>query len=300
MNADPQNTQTQYYSFPLLLAISLHIIVIAFLMFELSFPVKSSPGASSSQPVIQATAVSQQTLDNYENQVQAAREAEIKQQQLQQQIAREKIIRQQELVKQQQLQQLQAQRQLELQKRQAEEMAKQKVIAAAEKAAAQKAAVEKTQKRAAQKAEKKLLQKALAQDMQKELASDQHELNQSNQHAAASSASKASPSPSSAPQNQGMIDKYKALIVQAISSQWIVPSNLPQNISCELDIRVAPGGAVLDVSVARSSGNPVLDNSAVAAVNKASPLPVPTEPGVFNQFRELHLTVRPDGSMSEV
>jgi colicin import membrane protein len=271
----------------------LHILVLAFLMFELSFPVKSSGGASSSTPVIQAVAVSQQVLDNYENQVQAAREAVIREQQRQQEIAREKILQQQALERQQQLKQLEAQRQ-------AAEMARQKIAAAqaaaAQKAAAQKAAVAKAQKRAAQQAEKKMLQKALAQDMQKELATDQHALSQSHQQSASSS-SRPSPSPSSSPQNQGVIDKYKALIVQAISSQWIVPPDLAQNISCELDIRLAPGGVVLQVSIARSSGNTVLDNSAVAAVNKASPLPVPTEPGMFNQFRERQARRFYDGSM---
>ena len=148
-----------------------------------------------------------------------------------------------------------------------------------------------------EKAEKNALHKALLKDIQKQLDSDNPSAKASTQHSASTSTAD---STSPAPASQGEIDKYKALIIQAISSQWIVPPNLPQNISCELDVRIAPGGVVLQVSIARSSGNPVLDNSAIAAVNKASPLPVPSVPGLFDQFRELHLTVKPDGSMTEI
>ena len=54
-------------------------------------------------------------------------------------------------------------------------------------------------------------------------------------------------------------------------------------------MQIGPGGVVINVSVARSSGNPALDNSARAAVFKASPLPVPDDPDLFNAFRQITL-----------
>lgn len=91
------------------------------------------------------------------------------------------------------------------------------------------------------------------------------------------------------------IDKYRQLITQSIGQNWIVPDNVDKHLSCELIIRVAPGGAVLNVTLAKSSGNPTLDRSAQTAVMKASPLPVPnSDSELFNQFRELKLTVRPE------
>ena len=48
-------------------------------------------------------------------------------------------------------------------------------------------------------------------------------------------------------QAQGVIDKYKALILQAISEHWIVPTQANKKLYCELMIRVAPGGVVPDV-----------------------------------------------------
>ncbi|HHF7344041.1 TPA: cell envelope integrity protein TolA [Legionella feeleii] len=92
----------------------------------------------------------------------------------------------------------------------------------------------------------------------------------------------------------GEVDKYKAMIVNAISRQWILPENVNSGLSSQFRIRLAPDGAVLDVSLTRGSGDPVLDRSAETAIRKASPLPVPTDPDTFNMFRDISLTVRPE------
>jgi colicin import membrane protein len=94
---------------------------------------------------------------------------------------------------------------------------------------------------------------------------------------------------------QTEIDKYRALITQAISQYWIVPGTASRDVSCVLLIRVAPGGVVLDVKVTRSSGDFVLDRSAMSAVYRASPLPMPADKELVDMFRELRLTVRPEG-----
>lgn len=92
----------------------------------------------------------------------------------------------------------------------------------------------------------------------------------------------------------GEVDKYKALIVNAISSRWILPENVDKGLSSQFRIRLAPDGAVLEVSLTRSSGDPILDRSAQTAIYKASPLPVPGDIETFNLFRDISLTVRPE------
>src|SRR5579872_842676 len=94
-------------------------------------------------------------------------------------------------------------------------------------------------------------------------------------------------------QVKGEVNKYKALILQAISQNWLIPPSVNKNLSAELMIRVAPGGVVLDVLVTKSSGDPSLDNSARSAVFKASPLPVPKDSDAFEPFRQFVLKVRP-------
>lgn len=99
-------------------------------------------------------------------------------------------------------------------------------------------------------------------------------------------------------QTQGEVNKYKALIVQAISEKWIVPIQANKHLSTELMIRTAPGGMVLDVQVTKTSGDPSLDSSARAAVLKASPLPVPSDASAFAAFRQFVLKVKPENVLA--
>lgn len=97
----------------------------------------------------------------------------------------------------------------------------------------------------------------------------------------------------------GELNKYKRLILEAIAQQWRIPEDTDPSLFCELLIKVAPNGEVLNVSLLKSSGSGLLDRSALLAVRKASPLPVPKEPEVFNRFREFSLTVRPESLLSD-
>lgn len=92
----------------------------------------------------------------------------------------------------------------------------------------------------------------------------------------------------------GEVNKYKALIVNAIGRHWILPENVNDGLSSQFRIRLAPDGEVLEVHLMRSSGDAVLDRSAQTAIYKASPLPVPADPATFELFRDISLTVRPE------
>jgi colicin import membrane protein len=123
--------------------------------------------------------------------------------------------------------------------------------------------------------------KIMQQNLQQQISAEKHQLAKQFQTQAA----------------QSEIDKYKAMILQTISSYWLVPENLEKGIYCQLLVHVGPGGVVLSVDLTKSSGNYLLDRSAKTAVLKASPLPVPTDPTLFDNFREIKLTVRPEGIM---
>ena len=99
-------------------------------------------------------------------------------------------------------------------------------------------------------------------------------------------------------QLQSEIAKYKALISNTISQNWIIPGHLGENLSTQLLIHLAPGGIVLAVKVLKSSGKEVLDRSAMNAVWKSSPLPVPTDSTIFEEFRKLRLTATPQGLLA--
>jgi colicin import membrane protein len=135
------------------------------------------------------------------------------------------------------------------------------------------------------KAKQKALEAAFAKEMKEHAAKslEQQFLKESNELASAQSQ-----------KMQGIVDKYKALILQAIGQNWLVPPNANKKLSSELLIRVAPGGMVLDVQLVKSSGDVSLDRSARAAVFKASPLPVPTNTDEFEPFRQFILKVKPE------
>jgi colicin import membrane protein len=99
-------------------------------------------------------------------------------------------------------------------------------------------------------------------------------------------------------QVRGEVDKYKALILQAISQRWLVPPTVNKKLSCEVLIRLAPGGLVLDAQIVKSSGDLSLDRSARAAVFKASPLPVPRDFTAFQPFKAFILKVKPENITS--
>ncbi len=94
-------------------------------------------------------------------------------------------------------------------------------------------------------------------------------------------------------QAQGVVNKYNALILQAIRDQWILPETYPPEMYCQLLVNLKSDGAVIDVQLTKTSGNEGFDRSARAAVYKASPLPVPKETDLFNQMKVINLTVRP-------
>ena len=97
---------------------------------------------------------------------------------------------------------------------------------------------------------------------------------------------------------KGEVNKFKALILQTISQNWLIPGVVDKSLFAELLIRVAPGGVVLDVQLTKSSGDPGLDRSARAAVFKSSPLPVPKDSDAFEEFRQFVLKVKPENILS--
>lgn len=89
------------------------------------------------------------------------------------------------------------------------------------------------------------------------------------------------------------IDRYKRLIADRIKRFIVAPPGLQGNPEVELDIIVLPGGEVLDVRTRRASGQAPWDDAVERAVRRAQPLPLPSDPALMRQFRELNLKFRP-------
>jgi colicin import membrane protein len=92
-----------------------------------------------------------------------------------------------------------------------------------------------------------------------------------------------------------LYDEYVRQISNKIKRYIVEPPNLQGNPQVEFEVRLLPGGEVLDTSLRlkRSSGNPAYDQAVERAILRASPLPLPNDPSMFNMFRELNLKIRP-------
>ncbi len=267
------------------LSLSLHLLLFfsVFMTIDLFYQQRSQSVAVAAQP-IKAVAVNEAAVTNMINTIKQSKQLQHQTEQRRQAALRQQANRLQkqrhdsELAlkrMQQQLQKLQAkhhQQQAELKHLAAERQAAKQVL---EKA--KRATVQEQQKAAAIK--KKQL--AAQQQRDAELAAEASLLTaQYDQRLLAE------------------INRYKSMIKQAISQRWLITTHVHSAMAVRLAIRIAPGGSVLAVNLLQGSGDAALDRAAITAVYKAAPLPVPTEPELFNKFREIDLTMRPESIIS--
>ncbi|HJP34753.1 MAG TPA: cell envelope integrity protein TolA, partial [Gammaproteobacteria bacterium] len=59
-------------------------------------------------------------------------------------------------------------------------------------------------------------------------------------------------------------------------------------------VRIIPGGEVVDAQVTQSSGNAAFDRQAENALRKAAPLPIPSDPRLFQRMREIIFVFDPE------
>ena len=84
---------------------------------------------------------------------------------------------------------------------------------------------------------------------------------------------------------------YIFAIQQKIARNWVRPPTASAGLECIVNVRQLPGGEVTNVSLGSCNGDETVRRSIEAAVFKASPLPAPADPSVFD--RNLRLEFRP-------
>jgi len=85
---------------------------------------------------------------------------------------------------------------------------------------------------------------------------------------------------------------YMFAIQQRISRNWVKPATAKSGIECVVNIRQLPGGEVVSVNIGTCNADAVVRRSIENAVHRASPLPAPADPSVFD--RDIRLTFRPE------
>jgi len=89
----------------------------------------------------------------------------------------------------------------------------------------------------------------------------------------------------------GVIDEYRALLVQTIQRNWIRPATAQPGLECTLYVTQAAGGTVLDVKLGDCNGDAAVRESVTNAVYRSSPLPAPRDARAFE--RRLVIVFKP-------
>jgi len=175
------------------------------------------------------------------------------------------------------------------QQRQQEQAAAEEQQRAAEQAAAEAAAAEAARRAAAERKarEEAEAQKRAAEEQQrqadaKEQAQREEDLKRS--LAAEEQARKARAGPALA--------SWQSQIAAKINRAWLRPPTARPGIECMLNVTQVPGGEVTEVSIGECNGDQAVRESIEAAVYRASPLPPPPDPALFD--RRLRIDFKPD------
>lgn len=170
----------------------------------------------------------------------------------------------------------------EQKRKRAEELARQKKLAA-EKAAKEKAAAEAArQQQLAEQRERE----------ERELAEQQR----IQQEAAFAEALAEEEAMLQAENDAQQAQSYIGVIAALIEQNWSRPPSARKGMVCELSIQLIPTGEVINVSVVKSSGNDAFDRSAKQAVTKTGRFDVLRDvpPEIFDRyFRQLRLKFNP-------
>lgn len=87
-------------------------------------------------------------------------------------------------------------------------------------------------------------------------------------------------------------DRYIAMLRNKIQSAWIKPPSATAGIDCVVEVTQVPGGEVTGARVTQCNGDAAVRQSIENAVYRATPLPDPPDPALFE--RNLSLRFRPN------
>ncbi len=145
------------------------------------------------------------------------------------------------------------------------ELDEQKALERAQAKKAQEVADKLKQRDAQRKLEEQELQRRM---MDEDLANESRQIKQLATRATAARRSS---------EMSSLVAKYQDEIKAKVRSNTRLPENLKGNPQVKFQVQLLPTGEVLNVKLVQSSGNPGLDDAVERAINKSSPLPLPTE-----------------------
>lgn len=302
-------TIKQQYIIAIVAAVIIHLLMGIILMLNTDFSPKAKPTPKPQMQVIDAVVVDesklQQQVDKIKKQKQANKRREdnrIKELEKRANDAQKK--RQQEAERIKALEKQRKNKEAEKKKadnaakvartkaaadekiRKQKELERKKSEQAAADAKAKRIKAEEAEKKAAEQRRRKKLadekrKKEAAERAEQERLLEQQMLEEMNARSSARSQ-----------QVMSEVDKYGALISQAIERNFISDESTMRGKSCKLKMRLASSGFVINVQA--EQGDKVVCQEAIKAVNKAGTLPVSKDPQVFKELQNISITYTPE------
>ena len=96
-----------------------------------------------------------------------------------------------------------------------------------------------------------------------------------------------------AAQSGKVVDEFIAKIQAKIKGNIVLPPDVPKGARAEFNVTLLPGGSILDVHLAKRSGDDAYDRAVERAILKSQPLPLPPDVALFKRFRDLKLGFEP-------
>jgi colicin import membrane protein len=90
----------------------------------------------------------------------------------------------------------------------------------------------------------------------------------------------------------GALERYMFALQQKVERNWVKPASAGPGLECVVSVRQLPGGDVVGVTIGTCNGDAAVVRSIEAAIYKASPLPMPSDPNLFE--RNLRFTFKPE------
>jgi colicin import membrane protein len=91
--------------------------------------------------------------------------------------------------------------------------------------------------------------------------------------------------------NSAEMAAYQFAIAQKIRRSWAVPASAGPETRCSVRVTQLPGGEVVSVNIISCNGDAAVQRSVEAAIRRASPLPEPSNPDLFDRNLTLNLTL---------
>ncbi len=90
----------------------------------------------------------------------------------------------------------------------------------------------------------------------------------------------------------GELDQYREVIRQKVQRNWSQPATARPGDNCDVKVQQIPGGEVVSAVAVNCTGDAAFARSVEAAVLRSSPLPLPSNPALFD--RNLLFNFKPE------